>query len=91
MNLTSLDTICPDRSDDVLGDGWSWSDRHMLRVNSSDYRLYVDTSHLWIQARSSNQGAVRIEKDTWSNHALVVKMVLLTRMPDAFDELRRKL
>jgi len=90
MGLSSAGIFSPERSDDLLGDGWEWSERHLCRVVSDRYKIYVQADALWIQVRNSNQGAVCITNDNEPEDFPVIKMVMLTYSPEAMRELTER-
>lgn len=87
MTLSSAEIFSPERYDSSLGDGWEWSERHLLRVQNDNYKLYVQADALWLQVRNSNQGAVCITNDNEPEDFPVIKMVMLTRSDEAMREL----
>jgi hypothetical protein len=87
MALSSAGIFSPERSDDQLGDGWQWSERHLCRVVSERLKIYVQADALWVKVRNSNQGAVCITTDDEPEDFPVVKMVMLTYFPAAIDEI----
>lgn len=89
--MNSAGVFSPERSDDQLGDGWTWSDRHLCRVVSDRYKLYVQAEALWLKIRTSNQAAVCITEDNEPEEAPFMKMVMLTYFPEAIDELTKRL
>lgn len=86
--MSKLDVICPDRTNTYLGEGWSWSDRHLLRVINEPYVIYVSGNYLWFDVRGANLGSVRFPSVNLSSGVdhPVLKMVLITRSTEAIDQ-----
>lgn len=85
-----VEIYSPERSDDTLGDGWEWSERHIGQVQNDSYKIYTQADSLWLQVRGSNQGAVCITADNEPEDFPIIKMVMLTHFPAAVRELTER-
>ena len=82
MTLNRLaDVICPDRSDDMLGENWEWSNRHSDVVRSEFFTADVDGRSIFIERRG-NTGKRRVFHTTGEP---IVVMAALTHV-EGFEE-----
>lgn len=85
--MPRAEVYSPERSSDILGDGWNWSERHLCRVRSDNAVMYVDGGTLWFDVRCSNKKSMRLDENI---EFPIVKMVMLTKEPVAIRELTKR-
>jgi len=80
LGVNEAEIFSPKRNNELLGEGWSWSNRHTGKVmhKKCAVSMHVDKGNLYIKLNKENDGAVKLFKSSDSKTFLYMRMVLLT-------------
>lgn len=84
MAITNFRAITIVRSNDLLGDTWTWSNRHIQKVESvfKNMSLAVRDGGIWIALTNGPTPELRI----YTGEYLCMKMVMFTHFEEALEE-----
>ena len=77
MHYKSANVISPDRTDDVLGLGWKWSERHADMIMSDRFKLHTYQGDIIVKRRGRGSGDGHYLR---TNGCPILTMVALSRL-----------
>lgn len=79
-----------ERDDDVLGDGWTWSQRRVKQVNyENNYTMRVSNRKQLLFGKGG-VWLIMSDEDAETTSWPVIKMVMLTHFPEAIRDVEER-